>query len=247
MRGAFNKTFDASYGMRSVVGPPGVQYASDVPCRLVPQMEISQGQDPFNLSHFWITLDAFELNVPLTSSPYSGAIFTDYFAADRVRVPAGVGPTYYVCREERVSPFGETPYWRYLIILLADTDTPPWLPPTSPPVPPPPAPAGTCSAAGIVALGADFVSAVSGTVEAWWRFTAPSAGAYHFTTVSSDVQILAYAWELPCGTGALITGWVPVGGPSPTLTLSAGETFHVQVVSADGSTQTCTMRFDVGP
>lgn len=160
MRGEYDNHLSVRYGSRSVSGAPGVVWLSGVACRKVDQREITQHQSPFDLTTAWVTLDSVELHPPLTSSPFVGALFTDYQAADEVEFDTAPGVWVSVCREERVAPFGRPAYWRYLLFPPEVFSSPPW-PPPSPPPPPPPPPsppvvspgAGCDDAADLVELG----------------------------------------------------------------------------------------------
>lgn len=136
MRGEFNDTLAVRYGVRSHVGTPGDVWATDVPCRVVPQREIDQHQFPFGHSASWVTLDSLELHGPYTVTPWLGAVWSDYLSADVVEFTSQPGVLYIVCREEVVEPFGRVPYVRYLLIPLLDVAPPTWPPPD--PLPPGP-------------------------------------------------------------------------------------------------------------
>lgn len=139
MRGSFNKTCDLWYGPLSVAGPPGALWAANVPCRLVPQLRIFQYEFPFTLAGHWVTLDAFEPNIPTTVSPGEWITADQWQQADRVSIPSGAPKGYFVCRKERIVPRVGAAYWRVMVIPLAALAIPPWLPPSPyPPVPPPP-------------------------------------------------------------------------------------------------------------
>lgn len=138
MRGSFDNSCSVRYGSRSVVGPGLVVYASGQACRKVAQVPISQLQAPFDLSNSWVTLDNFRPNGPLVRSPWSGAVFTDFLAADQVAFDAEPSKWWTICRDELVQPFGRTPYWRYLLIPDEKLVPPDWPPPSPLPAPPVP-------------------------------------------------------------------------------------------------------------
>lgn len=138
MRGEFNSTFSVRYGSRSVIGPPGVVYAVDIPCRVVEQRQITQIQFDFSSAGAWVTNDVVDFNGPFTSSPWLGAIFTDQLAADEVQFSVFMGEWWSVCRIEEVVPYGGARYRRALVIPLSSIQFPFWPPPVSPPPPPPP-------------------------------------------------------------------------------------------------------------
>lgn len=188
MRGGFNSTCTVRYGTRSVSGTPGVVRATGVLCRKVVQDEISQRQFPLDLTAFWVTLDAVNLHGPLTSSPWVGAVFTDYEAADEVSFSDAPGVWYSVCRSEWVIPHVGSPYYRWLILPLSSYAVPPFPPPSPPPPappppvpppPPPPMPGPTCETAGPLGIG-DVISGVTSPTPVWYTFTISTAGAYGF-------------------------------------------------------------------
>jgi len=150
MRGAFDKTCDWWYGPESVAGTPNTMYAPNVPCRVVFQEQIFQQEFPFSMSIAWLTNDEVIPNIPVTISPRIGYTYDNWFQADRVAIPSGTEPGWYVSRRELVSPFGRASYWRVLLLPLDSMTNPPWPPPSPiPPLPPlPPSPGLTCADAG---------------------------------------------------------------------------------------------------
>src|ERR1700753_3010748 len=119
MRGSFNRTGDLYYGPRSLAGPPGVMYASDVSCRLVKQVHIDQEQFPFDLTDYWLTLDELEPHGPLTTSPELGSVYTDYYASDEVIVHDDDQGACLMVRKEMVGPIDSPLYWRCLLLPLS--------------------------------------------------------------------------------------------------------------------------------
>lgn len=125
MRGSFDKTFTARHGSRSVTGPHGVVYAVDVPCRVVNQDQIFQGQFDLSLCTRWVTVDALLLVGPNVLSPYLGAVFYDQMSADEVAFSDAPTVWYSVVRRELVDPFDRPAYWRHLLVPLSSVEYPP--------------------------------------------------------------------------------------------------------------------------
>lgn len=185
MRAAFNELMTLRYGSRSVVGTPGVSYLSGVPCRVVFQPEIQQGQFDFDFTSAWVTLDAVEPNGPFTSSPWLGAIFTDQLAADEVAFDSLPDFWWSLCRKERVTPYAASPYWRFLLVPLTRITPSLWPPPSPPPPAPPPPPptpiepGETCSDGSAVPPVGDFaLSSLPSFADGFYR----CAIDYGFTT-----------------------------------------------------------------
>jgi len=243
MRAPFNTTLGVRYGSRSVVGPPGAVWASDIPCRVVPQTEITQGQFPFTLSSAWVTVDAVRLHGPFTSSPWLGAVFTDQLAADEVSFPGLDGPWFSVQREEDVQPFGRDPYWRYLLVPLSSVVVPPWPPPSPPPPAPPPppvppvVPGHDCDDALPIGVGEE--QSFSDPAPDWFEVVGVAAGTWRIA-YTGDVTFAVYAGTscgdsvglvLSLGDGCVgfVTGfvydiWIEVFGDGGyTFTLESGE------------------------
>ncbi len=190
MRGGFDKLMSIRYGSRSVTGPPGVTFLSGVPCRKVEQREISQRQFDFTFTDHWVTLDAVELTGPFTSSPWLGAIFTDQLAADEVSFDVDPGVWYTTCRGERVTPFGDVPYWRSLLLPLTLVTPDLWPPPTSPPPPPSPpappltAPGPNCSVGtDLTSFGDYTLGSETGYFIGWYEFLITDSGPIRFELV----------------------------------------------------------------
>ncbi len=193
MRGSFNRTMVVRYGQRSLVGPPGVTYASGVPCRRVLQRRIEQGQFDFTLAHHWVTQDTVVLNPPLTSSPYIGAIFTDQLAADEVSFDDDPDVWYSVCRHETISPRHGAEYWRDLVIPTTSIVVPPWPPPVSPPPPPSPPgppvvpPGESCGSPSVIDEPGEYVvSSLPGAMAGQYRIDLPPGEQWYIRFLSCD-------------------------------------------------------------
>jgi len=201
-----------SYGPSSPYGPPGVVYASDIPCRAVPQTEIDQLQFPFSLSSYWITFDAFELHGPAYVVPLLGQVLTDYKTADVVEVSDVASGPGLIMRKEYVHPYGETPYWRCLVEPLSTVVSPPW-PPPSPPVPPPPPPPGEGCVVAFPTFVDETVTGDTGLGETWYVISVPTDGNYHAPSLSSATELRLTLYEWPCDVGEQINQWAPSGAP----------------------------------
>jgi hypothetical protein len=202
MRGNFNDTLTAKYGERSRVGTPGLAWLFDAPCRKVLQREVSQRQFPFTLTRYWVTLDAAALNGVYVSSPWLGAVFSDYEAADRVAFASDPLRWYYVCREEKVFPFGRSAYLRYLLIPVESIVRPPWPPPVpsppSPTPPPPVVPGPTCGSAGVVGLNQAAVTEGTNIYEAWWRLEVGAYTENHVYVVGGAADMFLQVYQGSC-------------------------------------------------
>lgn len=202
MRGVFNSTMSVRYGSRSVIGPPGVIYAVDIPCRLVVQREIDQLQFDFSLAGAWVTNDVVDLNGPYTSSPWLGAIFTDQLAADEVQFSPMPDEWWSVCRVEAVRPYGQDAYRRALVIPLSSIQFPLWPPPVSPPPPPPPPPpgpcGGSCEEACHVAFQDPKYYALAPGLN-WWTSGPVDAGVYSvYTSMIGTFYSWFVSWGYSC-------------------------------------------------
>lgn len=180
-RAKFDTTMDVYYGPTSVAGPPGVQYASAIPCRVVRQQEILQLEFPDSLTFAWVTYDALILNFA-TITHTSGPVYSvDYGAADTLVIPSGGTARRTVLRAEYVDPVIRPAYRRALICDAA----------VFPPLPPPPPviPGVDCSTAHDITIG-DTVSypVPHGTDQQWWRWTGtvPSTFHVHITGVTGS-------------------------------------------------------------
>jgi len=148
-----------------------------------------------------VTLDSLVLNAPQTISPWLGATFTDWEAADVVVFADRPLIPYLVCRTETVSPFVGGAYVRYLLLPLFDVAVPPWLPPV--PVPPPPAPdpgpapGASCGLAGVLAFGDIVDHVMDGVDDAWWVLPAP---------LGVDCVLEVFDYDVPPGIGSVIFG-----------------------------------------
>lgn len=235
MRGAFDRLCNVFHGLRSVTGPPGVQFAADVPCRIVEQREIGQRQFPFDLSTSWITLDELQLAGPNVLPPWDGATYSDYAAADVVSLTASIDDGYVVCRSERVTPVGGVPYWRYLLVPLWMLGPPTWRPlsplPADPgplPVPPPP-PGLVCASAVPIGLG-DLVAfeyaAAPPQWDRWYLLEGLTPGEeYQIFTADGGGSVIWNTYHPPC---APLSPFVPIPGgflgfvaPSPSIIIRA--------------------------
>ncbi len=220
MRGAFNKSYTAFHGPRSVTGPPNVQYAAGVPCRIVVQSMIFQLQFPLNLCSSWLTNDHLDLVGPKTTSPRAGDVLTDYLVADQIEVVELPDQRFIVCREELTIPFEGLPYLRYLLLDVADTAVPPWLA-FFPPAPGGAAPGATCAGATLlvedVSVSADVVTGS----DHWWKFEAVSGVQYSVAitgTVGGGTGLQVFQDDCATAVTGAVSGDFThtVFGPFPT-------------------------------
>lgn len=195
MRGSFNRKFKVKYGPSSVAGPSGTVYANDVMCRKVPQNQVDQYEFPFNLTHYWITVESRRLNGPTYVVPFVGGVRTSYLACDQVEFNDQLGQWWVVCREEKLKPYGEPQYWRYLIFsadLMNVVDWQPPSPPLPPPPPPPPpsvAPGPSCAEPGVLeALGEYTLTAPGGSSVGYYRYQAWLSGPIRVRLVNENTH-----------------------------------------------------------
>lgn len=237
-RAAFDNTCDVFYGLRSVVGPPGTQYASGIPCRLVPQTEINQLQFPFTLTGSWLTIDALTPNGPFVSSPFDGATFTDYKAGDIVVIPSFGVDIYTVCRSEYVQPFGRPGYFRYLLIPSASLVSPPWYPPVSPPPSPTPVPAivpaFSCAGAPEVGAWGPIVSLDLSGSDTWFRVMYPPTTTCHLYVTGGQPDMIVTAYQFGCGSLSPIAGMTGPGTLGLGAILDPGAFIKVEFPTSPG-------------
>jgi hypothetical protein len=232
-RGAYDSTCDIFYGSNSPYGPPGVQYAAGVPCRLVPQDQILQIQFPFNLTGAWLTIDAVTPNGLQSISPWLGAVFDDYYGADVVIVSADAGVQYVVCRQEYVQPFGSPGYYRHLLLRLSDVVIPPWLPQSPlPPAPTPvpaPQPGFSCSTAGVLGAWSAGVSLDLSGADTWWQLRGPAGYTGVVYVVGGDPTMFTEAYQFDCSSLSPINSMTGPG--SMAVTYDTAGSVYVKVVS----------------
>lgn len=235
MRAPFNTTCDVAYGARSVTGPPGVQYAAAVPCRVVRQQEITQIQFPFSLSNAWVTIKDVDPSGPRVSSPFNGATLSDYKACDVLTIPSGGTERYAVVREELVDPFRDPLYFRYLLVPLASLDTPPWLPQTPFRGPPSAISCVDATLAGGLGLDALVVDEVPPSVSVvWWFVGVLSAGDYHIRLplglIPSAVNMGITPWYgTACGSAIQGPYLYPSSADCVDFSLAVGTNVWVRV------------------
>lgn len=247
MRGAFNVTCTVRYGARSLTGAPGTVRALAVPCRRVEQDEIFQLEFPGLLTEAWVTLDALLLDGPYTISPWLGATYTDYEAADVIEFSDRPNIWYVVMRTESVEPVGRAPYYRWLILLVDDIDVPPWQP--QEPIPPDPTapnvvpPASTCASAPLVPFATPVSSGLMPDGQSWWLLPLVGGYEYHFTLLTqSDPPGTVSANVGQCGAQAAVFVTNAVG--CVTFTLGENEACYLE---RSGQSGTMSFRVDNGP
>lgn len=250
MRGAFNDTFKAFYGPASPYGPPGVQFATDVPCRRVLQTEVFQLDFPGTLSSSWATYDALSLHGPDVSSPETPAVLYDLNTSDQVELASQPGVRYVVYRREEVIPLGRPSYERCLLIPTTSLVVPPFLPP-NPPVPPVVpvvlSNAGTsCSTAPAIAVGQVTDSALASAGGGWFQFGPVPLG----TVTVSLQQGLALGgvlvWQGVCPSPLSSLGLATLSTPLAFPNLNPA--LHLWFQGVGGSVGTVfRFTFDVGP
>jgi hypothetical protein len=164
-RGGWNEKMDVAYGPHSAAGDPNVVYRSDVDCRIIPQTQIFQQENPYSLTNAWITYPSPPLNfahqVYLGEQKWS----YDFAAADLVYFGYDPLTPFVVLRSEVVVPSTGGLYERALI--CRQDALPPLAPPSPPPPPPPPTPGGC----GYQAVGGPvmlpLLTPVSPDTKAW--------------------------------------------------------------------------------
>jgi len=187
MRGALDLTMDVFYGPNSPYGVPGVTYRTNVPCRVVPQTEISQRDFPLSLTSFWVTHDGDGLNVPDYKSTYLGEWNADIYTSDMVAFPSGGPPTHFAVRGEVVTPYGRPAYQRCLLVPISTVNPVDWLPPT--PHPPYPYPSALCSLPTVLEDGVVNVFTLPAHVDPLWlRFEPVAPYDVYFSTVGVNVS-----------------------------------------------------------
>jgi hypothetical protein len=203
MRGAFNGTADYYYGPSSPFGPPGVQYAAAVPCRLVLQTEIDQGDFPLRLAHAWMTADAALPHTPDYKSFALGDWYAQIATADQVAIPTGTPPAYYAIRLEDVVPFSGSPYSRVMLIPISAVTVANWLPPSPPPPPPPPpppappVPGSSCGAATALVDGEVTLFTIPGFGGGWVTFDYSASGECFYSTCGVRGSVVYELWLGP--------------------------------------------------
>jgi len=236
MRGAFNKTSDWYFGPQSPWGAPDVMYATEIPCRYVPQNEIFQEEFPFSTSYAWITVDLVTPNLPITICPLIGYTFDNWFQADRVAIPSGVAPEWYVARREYVAPYGRAGYWRALLLPLSSLQSPPWPPPSPlPPLPPPPpVPGATCATAGVLAVPVDMTYTSASASYEWWKWEIPESGIYRFLATTDTA---GGGWDMYTGSCDDLTLLDSGGyGMCSQHTLIVPKTVYLRLAKPSGAT-----------
>jgi hypothetical protein len=110
-RAAFDNTCDLWTGPLGT--PPNSLYAVGVPCRLVPYTTFPSTQIPINDRVAYLTIGSPGPNQATTSNlGVDGIVLTTYDSSDRVSVPSGAAPSYYVLWVEELAYLDEAPYFR---------------------------------------------------------------------------------------------------------------------------------------
>lgn len=118
MRAIYNDFCNVWYGVISPYGPAYTPYIFGVPCRYVPQLEISQGLPGLALTSAWITMPEPQINLPMGFNPSAGTFLTYYHTSDMLEYPAGSGVLFQPYSWERVDNPPQVPYMRYRVALF---------------------------------------------------------------------------------------------------------------------------------
>lgn len=157
-RAAFNTTCDLWRGTPYPYSPPSVVLRGNVPCRVVPQNEITQDYWPNSDEFAWLTYELPEALFPPQIRPMDLDEYTNYYGAPLVSIPSGTLPQWYLVRAELVDPAIRPAYARGLLVPL-------------PPPRIPAAPAASCVASNDMPWQTDHVYAWNPGDSAWFRRT----------------------------------------------------------------------------
>lgn len=91
---------------------PGVVRHANVPCRIVPQVQILPVPKFLNLRTHWINMDEMDC-IGAAIAAGGGPLFSvNLDFGDRIAIPSGAAADYVVLWTEDVTPFGEPTYRR---------------------------------------------------------------------------------------------------------------------------------------
>lgn len=229
MRGAFNTTCNVFYGPESPYGPPNVQYAATVPCRLVPQTEIDQDDFPLSLTEAWLTVEALAPNTPKYQSSSLGEWHARIYTSDVLSVLSWPLNNWYAIRREYMFGPDQMPYWRVALLSTLKVRYPDWLPPSPPP---PPGPATTCAAATVAPLPISYTGPISSGAPWWFTFNALAGVVYHVTVTVPPVSGgITNVYRGGCGVLNPVAGPMIDSGTLPFSTL-LNEQLWVQIQTA---------------
>lgn len=200
MRGSWDNTFDAYYGPESTAGMPNSLYRTAVPCRVVFQDDISQGEYPINSSIAWVTFPLPQLNTAVIVGTDDAHVLTNYRAADRLAIPSATATAWVAARPEYVVPTVGGPYCRVMLVAI------PFPQPPVPPPPPPP-PGASCSTALPFVVGVPQMATLPpSSSPVWWGPVSVVGGSTYY--LSSNVMI-AGGGPPACVEGSSCAGTVP--------------------------------------